>query len=423
MNLSMLGYYKYTEFFLSNTAVLLRTEFIIPKIVLPLGISFFTFTQIAYLIDSYNGKVKSFNFIHYSLFVTYFPHLIAGPILHHKKMIEQFTDTKTQILWAENITIGLSYFTIGLGKKVLIADTFAKYADPIYESVNTGTSPTFFLAWLGAIAFSFQIYFDFSAYSDMAIGIARMLGVELPINFNSPYKAKNISDFWRRWHISLSNFLRDYLYIPLGGNRKGQVRRYSNLMVTMLLGGLWHGANVTFILWGGLHGFFLTVNHIYRGTKKGAKNLKLQRKFPKTINIISVGITFLSVAVSWVIFRSATLASAFEMLKGMSGLNGISFPYSASAYKQSPVLSLINPQFNGMFPGFEGIEIIKLSLELLLVSIIVWGFPNSQEILSTQNLRKLSFKRITIFGILLGLIFTASISSLFHVLPFIYFQF
>ena len=422
VNLSILGYYKYTDFFLTNTAVLLGTEFSIPNIVLPLGISFFTFTQIAYLIDAYNGKVKSFNFIHYSLFVTYLPHLIAGPILHHKKMTSQFEDPKTQILRVENITIGLCYFTIGLGKKVLIADTFAKYVDPIYASLDSGTSPTFFLAWLGAIAFSFQIYFDFSAYSDMAIGIARMLGVELPINFNSPYKAKNISDFWRRWHISLSNFLRDYLYIPLGGNRKGRARRYLNLMITMLIGGLWHGANWTFIFWGGLHGFFLTVHHLFRGTR-AADRVKMQRKFPRARNVISVGVTFACVVLSWVVFRSSNLESAIEMLKGMFFLNGISFPYSASVYKQSPLLSWMNPQFDGMFPGVEGIKTLKLGLELIVASVIIWILPNSQEILSAKNLENMSPKRVTIYGISLGLIFTFSVSSLFLTVPFIYFQF
>lgn len=262
-NLLLLIYYKYANFFVTNVNSLIGTDWSFNNLILPLGISFFTFTQIAYLVDTFQGKVKEYNFSHYLLFVTYFPHLIAGPVLHHKQMMPQFNATATYRISLENIAIGLTFFSIGLAKKVLLADNLAEYATPVFTAADTGVPVQFFGAWVGALAYTFQLYFDFSGYSDMAIGISKMFGVNLPINFNSPYKAQSIIEFWRRWHISLSQFLREYLYFPLGGNRKGPTRRYINLLITMVLGGLWHGANWTFVIWGGLHGLYLCINHFW----------------------------------------------------------------------------------------------------------------------------------------------------------------
>ncbi len=209
-------------------------------IVLPIGISFFTFQKTAFLVDVYQGKVQRFDLLNYALFVTFFPQLIAGPIVHHAEMMPQFA-RRRPVTWA-NVALALTYFTIGLAKKVLIADTAALYASPEFNAVAMGDHLPMLTAWRVALAYTVQLYFDFSAYSDMAIGIGQLFGINLPINFNSPYKSLSVAEFWRRWHITLSRFLRDYLYIPLGGNRRGQVRRYVNLFITMLLGGIWHGA-------------------------------------------------------------------------------------------------------------------------------------------------------------------------------------
>jgi D-alanyl-lipoteichoic acid acyltransferase DltB (MBOAT superfamily) len=252
VDLLLLGYYKYANFFVENLNAPLGTQISLGAIILPLGISFFTFTQIAFLVDAYQGKAREYSFIHYSLFVTYFPHLIAGPILHHAEMMPQFAQRETYRPDYDKIAAGVTLFVLGLAKKVLIADDVGGYVAPFFDAARSGAPLTFLEAWCGALAYTFQLYFDFSGYSDMAVGLSLMFGVRLPINFHSPYKAANIIEFWRRWHMTLSRFLRDYLYVPLGGNRKGAARRYINLFITMLLGGLWHGAGWTFVMWGSI---------------------------------------------------------------------------------------------------------------------------------------------------------------------------
>ncbi|HQT27478.1 MAG TPA: MBOAT family O-acyltransferase, partial [Burkholderiales bacterium] len=309
-NLALLGYYKYAHFFLSNIDRLAGFDWQIGRIVLPLGISFFTFTQIAYLMDVKRGEAREYSFSHYLLFVTYFPHLIAGPILHHKEMMPQFEKGKGPSF--EDFSVGMTIFFVGLFKKVLLADGISVYVAPVFGAHASGIEPTFVDAWFGALAYTFQLYFDFSAYSDMAVGISRLFGITLPVNFYSPYQAVNIVEFWRRWHMTLSRFLRDYLYIPLGGNRKGKARRYLNLMVTMLLGGLWHGAGWTFVIWGGLHGFYLVLNHGWHALKE-RMSLPSFGFFGK---VFGVALTFLAVVAGWVFFRAANLASAFSVLRG-----------------------------------------------------------------------------------------------------------
>ncbi|WEF35690.1 MBOAT family O-acyltransferase [Pseudoduganella chitinolytica] len=247
-NLALLTFFKYANFIVENFAAATGYDIPSPGISLPIGISFFTFTQIAYLVDCYQGKVKETRPESYGLFVTYFPHLIAGPILHHKEMIPQFDTPQTHRFNTGRLTVGMIFFAIGLFKKVVIADGVARFVGPVFNMHHA--SLTQLEAWAGALAYTFQLYFDFSAYSDMAYGLSYMFGIILPINFFSPYKATSIIEFWRRWHITLSTFLRDYLYIPLGGNRRGKAQRYVNLVITMLLGGLWHGAAWTFIAWG-----------------------------------------------------------------------------------------------------------------------------------------------------------------------------
>jgi alginate O-acetyltransferase complex protein AlgI len=318
-NLVLLGYFKYANFFVDNLNAALGAHWDIGRVVLPIGISFFTFTQIAFLADAYLKGVREYKFIHYGLFVTYFPHLVAGPVLHHAQMMPQFGDARTYRFDGAHFAGGLAIFALGLFKKVVLADGVAPYADAVFKPADAGALPDLAEAWLGVLAYTFQLYFDFSGYSDMAIGISWMFNVRLPFNFNSPYRATNISDFWRRWHISLSNFLRDYLYIALGGNRKGAFRRYANLAITMLLGGLWHGASWSFVVWGGLHGAYLMINHGFRALVGEHTLAMLGRS--RTYRVFGWLLTMLAVMVAWVFFRAESFAGAGRMLQGMAGLH------------------------------------------------------------------------------------------------------
>jgi alginate O-acetyltransferase complex protein AlgI len=301
-NLGVLFYYKYVDFFLANLNIITNNSFSLLHIILPIGISFFTFQQIAFLVDNYEGKVPQFPFADYCLFVTYFPQLIAGPIVHHSEMMPQFLDTKNQKINYENLTKGFFIFMMGLAKKIIIADTMSLVVSRGYSNSNLLTSLE---AWFTSICYSIQLYFDFSGYSDMAIGLALFFNIKIPINFNSPYKSKNIQEFWRRWHITLSRFLRDYLYIPLGGSNAGDLITYRNLFITFLLGGIWHGAGWTFIIWGTLHGIALIINRIFN---------KLSFSLPVWI---SVFVTFIFVNITWVFFKASTLQVAVNMLHSM----------------------------------------------------------------------------------------------------------
>lgn len=363
-NLLLLAYYKYANFFVGSVNSIAGTQWGLGEIILPLGISFFTFTQIAFLVDAYHGKVKEYNFVHYALFVTYFPHLIAGPILHHKDMMPQFAHKATYRIDWNNVATGLMLFTLGLCKKTLLADALAPFASGVFNGVQhahtVGILPTVYEAWAGALAYTLQIYFDFSGYTDMALGIALMFGIRLPINFNSPYKATSIIEFWRRWHITLSAFLRDYLYIPLGGNRHGKLRRYANLMTTMLLGGLWHGAGWTFIIWGALHGVYLTINHLWREIF-AERSL---RWVPGWLGTLAGGtLTFIAVVAAWVVFRADNMAQAMIMLKAMFGIAARPISFDAALHGQ---LLLVT--------DLSGRDLSKL---LVFALAWVWLFPNS----------------------------------------------
>jgi D-alanyl-lipoteichoic acid acyltransferase DltB (MBOAT superfamily) len=307
-DLLVLGIFKYAGFLAANLNAIFSTGLTL-DILLPVGISFYTFTQIAFLVDAYRGNVARYALPHYALFVTYFPHLIAGPILHHKDMIPQFERAEAKRPDAHLILCGLIIFGIGLFKKTCLADGIQPYVAMAFGPV----SPTFDQAWIGALAYTFQLYFDFSGYSDMAIGISLMFGIFLPLNFNSPYKATSIIDFWRRWHMTLSQFLRDYLYFPLGGNRRGPTLRYVNLMITMVLGGLWHGAAWTFVAWGALHGAYLCINHAWNNFGPA-----IPPRFARPAEIAALALTFLSVVVAWVFFRADSLSSALTILSRMA---------------------------------------------------------------------------------------------------------
>ena len=311
-NLSLLGYFKYAGFFVANVNEVVGTQWTVPSIVLPIGISFITFQKIAFLVDAYRGLVRNFTLLNYALFVTFFPQLIAGPIVHHAEIMPQLRSAMWRDFSAD-FAVGSSIFIIGLFKKVVIADTFAVYADAGYAAVKAGHPLDGASAWITVLSYGFQLYYDFSGYSDMAVGLGRMFGIRLPINFYSPYQATSIIDFWRRWHMSLSRFLRDYLYFPLGGGRRGPVRRYVNLMIVMLLGGLWHGANWTFVVWGGAHGLMLIVNHAWNA-------LPLSRH-PVMATLparaLAIAVTFLLVMLAWVPFRA-------EFVRGRAHDDGIS---------------------------------------------------------------------------------------------------
>ena len=382
VNLGLLGYFKYSNFFVNQLNWALGSGFHLQKIILPLAISFFTFQQITYLVDAYKGETREYNFLHYCLFVTFFPQLIAGPIVHHKEMLPQFAKNKIYSLNFEHIAVGITIFSIGLFKKVILADGVSEYATPIFNAAEQGVFLTFFEAWGGALAYTFQLYFDFSGYSDMAIGLARMFGILLPLNFNSPYKAVNIIEFWRSWHITLSRFLKDYLYIPLGGNRKGKVRRYINIMITMLLGGLWHGAGWTFVLWGALHGVYLIVNNFWQALRHvsgfNGSNSWVGRSTARMV-------TFIAVVAAWVVFRAESFNGAMSVLSSMAGVNGISMPSSFAGKLSTfePWLMEHGFIFNGMFSHelgkwASGIEGMKL---LVFLTFIVWYMPNTQQIM------------------------------------------
>jgi alginate O-acetyltransferase complex protein AlgI len=318
-NLTTLGYFKYANFFLDTLSEVSGRHLGSLGVILPIGISFFTFTQIAYLADVYAGKVRETNPLHYALFVTYFPHLIAGPVLHHVDMMPQFAQPQIYRPRLENFVVGLAFLAMGLSKKVLLADSAAPIANALFDSA-AGTTYLWASTWTAVLAYTLQIYFDFSGYSDMAVGLSFLIGVRLPYNFNSPYKAQSIIDFWRRWHMTLSRFLRDYLYFALGGNRRGPVRRHVNLMITMLLGGLWHGASWTFVIWGALHGSYLVINHGWRFLREWARahtNIDL----PAPLRVIGRGfaltVTLGCVIVAWVFFRAASAAEALHIVHDM----------------------------------------------------------------------------------------------------------
>ncbi|MFT7618393.1 MAG: alginate O-acetyltransferase complex protein AlgI [Planctomycetota bacterium] len=355
LNLALLGYFKYAGFLTKNVEALVGADWDLPVVILPLAISFFTFQQIAYLVDAYRGEAKDYSFLEYVLFVTFFPQLIAGPIVHHKEMMPQFERPNLNIR-SEDIAVGGTTFILGLAKKVIIADTMAAYASPIFAMSESGTTPGLVVAWAGVLAYSMQIYFDFSGYSDMAIGIARLFGIRLPLNFASPYKAESLVEFWRRWHMTLSRFLRDYLYFPLGGNRRGPVRRHINLMLTMLLGGLWHGAGWNFVVWGGLHGFYLVVNHVWLRFRP--ENL-VGGVFYR---IACRGLTFLAVLLAWVFFRAIDFDSARSMLRGLvsMGASGGSLGFAFEAAEAYP--------------------------KILIALLIAFLAPNTQELMGQTSI-------------------------------------
>ncbi len=395
-NVLLLCYYKYTDFFIANLNALAGWDLALQKIVLPLGISFFTFTQIAYLVDAYRGDAREYDFLNYSLFVTFFPHLLAGPIIHHKEMMPQFASKRNKVLNYKNISLGLFLFFIGLFKKVVIADELSPVANAGFDVAR---SLTLVEAWVTSISYTLQLYFDFSAYTDMALGAALLFNIKLPINFNSPYKALDISDFWRRWHMTLSRFLRDYIYIPMGGNRKGNFRTYQNLMATFLVGGLWHGAGWTFVFWGFLHGAGTAIHRLW-----SSLNVRMPR-------LLAWFLTFNFVNIAWVFFRAKTWADAVKVLRGMAGLNGIMLSQDVAAKFAS--LQKYGVTFGYLF--FRGIHhnIWAALIGLLILSVAV---KNSNDMVKgfQPNWKTALFSAVSAIYVLL---------SMNKVTEFLYFNF
>jgi alginate O-acetyltransferase complex protein AlgI len=429
LNLSVLFFFKYFNFFLSVAGDLGLGRFDAFAIILPIGISFITFQKIAYLVDVYEGKSNRYSLLDFSLFVSFFPQLIAGPIVHHSQIVPQFAVMNEDR--ANMLAKGLSIFAVGLFKKVVIADNLAQFASPVFRAADAGLQVSTLEAWGGVLAYTFQIYYDFSGYCDMAIGLALLFGIRLPVNFDSPYKAASIIDFWRRWHMTLSRFLRDYLYVRLGGNRLGRVRRYMNLMITMLLGGLWHGAGWGFIIWGALHGFYLAVNHLFRDATGRSKPAS-----PSIVRSLICGaLTFLAVVNAWVFFRATTIEGALTLLGSMSGLSGITVPQFYSEYLggHGQTLQSFGLSFAG--PGHvQPRDWALTGLPLVIAAgALAWLVPNTNQIFrliepspaATMSTYSRLFQwrpsaiwlaaMITIFGT--AILFASAISE------FLYFQF
>ena len=328
LNLGILFVFKYFDFFITNVNVIFKTSLPLFHILLPLGISFFTFQQLSYVIDAYRGKAPDYGFVDYALFVVFFPQLIAGPIVRHNEMIPQFADPANKAFHYENFARGIQIFTQGLAKKVLLADTFGAAADLVWSGLGAARSLDALMAML---AFTMQIYFDFSGYCDMATGLGRMMNIRIPQNFNSPYKSLNIAEFWRRWHMTLGSFFTDYVYIPLGGSRRGKGRMILNVMIVFLVSGLWHGANYTFILWGALHGVAVVISRLIGTPKK------------KPWKLLSWLITFIFINLSWVLFRADTIQDAGRFFTALGNWNGLldSATYSCFAPYYTSALAFL----------------------------------------------------------------------------------
>lgn len=437
MNLGLLAYYKYAGFFVDNMNSLLSTNWSLGTILLPLAISFFTFQQIAYLVDSHKGITREYRFLQYALFVTFFPQLIAGPIVHHRDMLPQFTRATRFHLDSNHFAVGLSIFAIGLFKKTVLADGVAPYANPVFNAADSGQAVDFFTAWGGALTYSFQLYFDFSGYSDMAIGLARIFSIVLPLNFYSPYKAANIAEFWRRWHITLSQFLRDYVYIAMGGNRHGNTRRRFNLMTTMLLGGLWHGAGWNFIIWGGLHGLYLVIHQLWRAS---LSKLSLRPR-GSVYSALAWLVTMLCVVAGWVFFRATTFEGAKELLQSMIGLHGFALPSGIIARLGGVGNFLQSLGVNGALGGGQDFVLTWLWIAVLLVIVLV--IPNVQDMFNWTKcslreqqfdttdsvwpllswVRKMQWKESMGWALASAVCLAFGLLTLFQVSEFLYFQF
>ncbi|MHD0314096.1 MBOAT family O-acyltransferase [Fusobacterium varium] len=393
-NLGLLGYFKYYDFFVENINIVFRTNFTLLHILLPLGISFFTFQQLSFIIDSYNEKSMKYDFLSYCLFVTFFPQLIAGPIVLPNEMLPQFEDKRNKLINYENMNRGLYMFSIGLAKKVIIADTIANFANAGFDKMET---LNIIEAWMTSISYTLQLYFDFSGYCDMAMGIALMFNIVLPLNFNSPYKSTNIQEFWKRWHMTLGRFMTNYLYIPLGGNRLGERKTLRNLFIVFMTSGIWHGAGWNFVIWGCLHGICILIHRVWKNS--GRKMNKLLGWFI-TINLVNI---------FWVFFRAETLNGALKVLKGM--FNYKSLITVVLEMEQKNNLMRIYQEIKDIFGANE----IDIAI-LLFATIIIFLLNNTFNIV---NSLKINIKNCFI----VAFFFSISICYFNGISNFLYFNF
>lgn len=422
INVIALGYFKYVNFFVDAVNDIGNFGIHVAAIALPIGISFFTFTQIAFLVDTFQGKVREARFVPYLLFVTYFPHLVAGPVLHHAEMMPQFGRAETFRFQINNVVSGMILLLIGLFKKVILADGIQPFVAPAFDGSHINTL-TMLEAWGAVFAYTLQLYFDFSGYSDMAIGMSRIFNVELPLNFDSPYKSRNIAEFWRRWHMTLSRFLRDYLYIPLGGNRLGSSRRFVNLATTMVLGGLWHGAGWTFVIWGALHGAYLIINQAWQAIANEGRMMLFMRT--RAASAASIWLTFLAVTVAWTFFRAESLSSAKRMLVAMAGGNGLVLPIE---WKESLTTLPGNAVAGLRFDDLTAFAGTRQLTWIALLMFFVWFCPNSQQLMARFAARGKTFQGALLSWSILGAVvvliaFLAMINASHGASEFIYFNF
>jgi len=398
VNVALLGYFKYTDFFLANVNFLFKTTFDLFNLALPLAISFFTFQQIAYLVDAYRKETKDYSFFDYALFVTFFPQLIAGPIVYHAELIPQLEGLKGKILNYKNVAIGFFIFILGLFKKVAIADTFAAWANTGFAN---SASLTVAEGWITSLSYTMQLYFDFSGYSDMAIGLALMFNIRLPLNFNSPYKSLSIQEFWRRWHMTLNTFLTKYLYIPLGGSRKGVLRTYINIMIIFTVSGIWHGAGWTFIIWGVMHGIASCINRLW-----SRKQLKLPP-------LLAWFITFNFVNIAWVFFRATSVNQALEVLSSMFNIRNLRSEPTLDAQT-----ALFNTPVDFLSTNFSVIQMISV---VMIAGLLIAFFAKNTYELSKTRLTNSIVGSVYIAALIAVVVYLAF--SSFSNSEFIYFNF
>ena len=455
INLLVLGYFKYSNFFIGAFVEAFGNSFVPFDIILPLGISFFTFTQIGFLVDVSRGLTAEASLGRYLLFVTYFPHLIAGPLLHHKQIMPQLLKPDVFRFNAQNVSVGLTIFVLALAKKIFLADSLSEIVEPIFNSANQGKAPMLIEAWVGSLAYALQLYFDFSAYSEMAIGLSLIFNVRLPLNFNSPFKAHNVIEFWQRWHMSLTKYIYEYLYTPITTRFMriglGKAPLVENLytvvlptMITFLIIGLWHGANYTYLAFGALHGLYMVINYRWQALKK-KKRWKPQGAM---YTLLCCLLTYTAVVIALVFFRAENVSTAVTMIKGMAGLNGLSLPLTAQ-----PVFALFPFKwladtivFQGLIPN-EAFTLNPLVavLSILIGQAIVWGLPNMHQLMcrfdtvtedlsknpkqqlanSSKILARVSWHLNTSNAIVIGLLFVVLVVAMATNKPstFLYYQF
>jgi D-alanyl-lipoteichoic acid acyltransferase DltB (MBOAT superfamily) len=415
-NVLLLGYFKYAYFIWNNLFTSTGLNLHLGTIILPIGISFYTFQQIAFLVDAYRVPERC-GFTDYCLFITFFPKLLAGPIVRHREMLPQFVVEQESPV-QEDLSIGITLFVFGLCKKVIIADLFASYANPVFNTLAQGGIVNIYNCWIGVLSYTFQIYYDFSGYSDMAIGLSRMFGIRLPLNFNSPYKAMSMAEFWRRWHITLSHFLRDYIYIPLGGNRLGRLRMTANLLITMLIGGIWHGAGWNFLWWGAWHGVGLGVNHMWRISHPHDPRHKNKSRLSCALAWF---LTFFTVTFGWILFRAENMVVVRTVYKTLFGVDGMVLPtdwigiFNLSSWPVS---------FHGSFSRTP-------MMHLLLVFCFTMFIPNSQELLRDYmgddsvpaKFKTLRWRPSLVWTLFVTTLFLAALANMSSVSEFLYSQF